>query len=93
MRPPVNEFLAQPFINYNMEHGWFLTTSPVITANWLAPSDQRWTVPIGGGIGRVFKLGDQHVSAYVSAYYNVIRPDASPNWQLRTEFSLLFPEK
>jgi opacity protein-like surface antigen len=93
LRPPVNEFLAQPFINYNMEHGWFLTTSPVITANWLAPSDQQWTVPIGGGIGRVFKLIDQPVSMYVSAYYNVIRPDAAPNWQLRAELSLLFPEK
>jgi hypothetical protein len=93
LRPPVNEFLAQPFINYNMEHGWFLTTSPVITANWLAPSDQQWTVPIGGGIGRVFKLIDQPVSMYISAYYNVIRPDAAPNWQLRAELSLLFPEK
>ena len=93
LRPPVNELLLQPFINYNMEHGWFLTTSPVITANWLAAPDQKWTVPIGGGIGRVFKLIDQHVSAYISGYYNVIRPDLAPNWQLRAEFTLLFPEK
>jgi hypothetical protein len=89
----VNEFLLQPFINYNMEHGWFLTTSPVVTANWLAESGQRWTLPVGGGVGRVFKLDDHPVSAYISAYYNVVRPDASPNWQLRAEFSLLFPEK
>jgi opacity protein-like surface antigen len=93
LRRSVNELLVQPFINYNMAHGWFLTTSPVITADWLAPSDQRWTVPIGGGLGRVFKLGDQPVSMYVSAYYNAIRPDAAPTWQLRTELSLLFPER
>jgi hypothetical protein len=31
LRPSVNEFLAQPFINYNMKEGWFLTTSPIIT--------------------------------------------------------------
>ena len=53
LRPNVNEFLAQPFVNYNMAHGWFLTSSPVITANWLAASDQRWTVPVGGGFGRI----------------------------------------
>ncbi|WP_439368256.1 outer membrane protein [Bradyrhizobium sp. DASA03120] len=93
LRPNVNEFLAQPFVNYNMAHGWFLTSSPVITANWLAASDQRWTVPIGGGIGRVFKLGDQPVSTYISAYYNVVRPTGAPNWQLRAELSLLFPER
>jgi len=41
----------------------------------------------------VFKLGDQPVSMYVSAYYNAIRPDLAPTWQLRTELSLLFPER
>ena len=93
LRPAVNEFLAQPFVNYNMAHGWFLTTSPVITANWLAAPDQRWTVPIGGGIGRIFKLGDQPVSLQIQGLYNVVRPDGAPTWQLRTELSLLFPEK
>jgi opacity protein-like surface antigen len=91
--PNVNEFLAQPFVNYNMAHGWFLTSSPLITANWLATPGQQWTVPIGGGIGRIFKLGDQPVSAYVSGYYNVVRPTGGPTWQLRAELSLLFPEK
>ena len=48
-------------LNYNLPKGWYLTTSPVITANWEARSDNRWTVPIGGGIGRIFKIGDQPV--------------------------------
>jgi hypothetical protein len=93
LRRSVNEMLVQPFVNYNLPHGWFLTTSPVITADWLAAPGQQWTVPVGGGLGRVFKLGDQPMSAYVSAYYNAIRPDAAPNWQLRAELSLLFPER
>ena len=94
MRQSVNEFLAQPFVNYNMAHGWFLTSSPVITANWLAaPGQEKWTVPVGGGIGRIFKLGDQPVSAYISGYYNVVRPIGAPNWQWRAELSLLFPER
>jgi hypothetical protein len=90
-RKPVNTFLAQPFVNYNMEGGWFLTYSPVITADWLASSDQRWTVPIGGGIGRVFKAGDQPINASLSAYYNVVRPDSAGDWQLRAQVAFLFP--
>jgi opacity protein-like surface antigen len=93
LRPSVNAFLAQPFVNYNLPHGWYLTSSPVITANWLAPSDQRWTVPIGGGFGRIFRIGDQPVSANIAGYYNVVRPTGASNWQLRAELSLLFPEK
>jgi len=62
-RRAVNTGLAQPFINYNMEKGWYLTSSPIITVNWLAAPGQQWTVPVGGGFGRVFRLGDQPVNA------------------------------
>ena len=65
LRPPVNAFLAQPFLNYNMAHGWYLTTGPIITSNWLAASGQQWTVPVGGGFGRVFRVGDQPVNASI----------------------------
>jgi hypothetical protein len=46
-----------------------------------------------GGFDRIFKIGDQPVSANVAGYYNVIRPDGIANWQLRTELTLLFPGK
>ena len=58
-----------------------------------APGDNKWTVPLGGGGGRVFKLGDQSVNASLSGYYNVVRPDGAPNWQLRVSLALLFPAK
>jgi opacity protein-like surface antigen len=93
LRRNVNEFLAQPFVNYNLPDGWFLTSSPLITANWMAAPGQQWTVPIGGGVGRIFKLGDQHMSAEIQGFYNVERPNGGPNWQLRAELTLLFPER
>ena len=93
LRPSVNQFLVQPFVNYNMAHGWYLTSSPIMTANWLAAPGQQWTVPIGGGFGRLFKLGDQPVSASIQGFYNVVRPDGAPTWQMRLFFSLLFPER
>ena len=30
-----NMFLTQPFLNYNFGEGWYVGTSPIITANWL----------------------------------------------------------
>jgi len=76
-----------------MEHGWYLTAAPIITANWLAAPGQQWVVPIGGGFGRVFRIGDQPVNASLSGYYNVINLTGAPNWQLRAQLSLLFPVK
>jgi opacity protein-like surface antigen len=91
LRGPVNSFLAQIFVNYNMAGGWYLTSSPIITANWLAASSERWTVPIGGGFGRVFKIGDQPVNAQIAGYYNAVRPTGTADWQLRTAITFLFP--
>ncbi len=50
-RRSVNEMLVQPFVNYNLPDGWYLSTSPIITANWMADSGDQWTVPLGAGSG------------------------------------------
>src|SRR5262245_17386562 len=88
----LNAMTLQPFLNYNLPKGWYLTSSPLITANWEADDDNRWTVPIGGGIGRIFKIGHQAINANIAAYYNVVTPDnTGANWQLRAEWTFLFP--
>lgn len=93
-RKNVNAMTLQPFFNYNLPDGWYLTTSPVITANWEADNKNRWTVPVGGGLGRVFTIGHQPVNAQVGAYYNVVTPQAiGADWQLRAQLTFLFPTK
>ena len=88
----VSAFLVQPFINYNLSDGWYLVSSPIITANWKADSGQRWTVPLGGGIGKIFKIGTQAFNAQLQAFGNVQTPNNGPDWQLRFQIQLLFPE-
>ena len=78
--------------NNGLPKGWYLTTSPVITANWEADSDNRWTLPIGGGIGRVFKIGKQPINAQVTYYYNLDSPEfTGGDSQLRAQWTFLFP--
>lgn len=92
-RANVNFMELQPFFFYNLPKGWYLGTVPLITANWEADSNNRWTVPIGGGIGRVFKIGNQPINAQLTAYRNVVTPDDSgADWQLRFQWTFLFPE-
>jgi hypothetical protein len=90
-RKDVNQLLVQPFINYNFSRGWYLTSSPIITANWEAAGSQQWTVPVGGGGGRTFRVGKQALNAYIQAFDNVVRPHEAGNWTLRLQFQLLFP--
>ena len=54
--------------NLNVGNGWYLTSAPVITANWEVESDDRWTVPIGGGAGRIFKIGSLPNDVRIQAF-------------------------
>ena len=87
-----NNGLIQPFLNYNFEGGLYLTTSPILTVNWKATGGQQWTVPLGGGVGKIFHLGKLPVNTQLSAYYNVAKPDFGPNWQIRAQVQLMFPK-
>jgi hypothetical protein len=84
--------LIQPFVNYNFPHGWYLSSSPIITCNWEADSGDQWTVPIGGGAGKIIHLGRLPINTQLTAYYNVATPDDGPDWQLRFQIQFLFPK-
>lgn len=88
----VNFFTWQYFINYNLPNGWYLTSAPIMTANWNASSGNKWTVPVGGGVGKIFRVGKQALNVSVQGYYNAARPDFSPDWQLRTTVQFMFPK-
>jgi hypothetical protein len=40
-RAAVNQMLLQWFVNYNMKHGWYVATSPIVTADWEASSGNQ----------------------------------------------------
>jgi hypothetical protein len=87
-----NNGVMQPFINYNMAKGWYVVSSPIITVDWTAPGSRQWTVPLGGGLGRILRWGRLPVNLQFAGYYSAARPAQGPNWQIRTQVQLLFPK-
>jgi hypothetical protein len=87
-----SNFLLQPFLNYNFPNGTYITSAPIVTANWKAESGQQWTVPLGIGVGHIFHVGKLPVNTQISGYYNVVHPDDGANWQLRAQVQLMFPK-
>src|SRR5262245_45104950 len=87
-----NNGLIQPFVNYNFKEGFYLTSAPIATVDWKAASGEKWTVPVGGGVGKIFHFGKLPVNTQLAAYYNVVRPDNGANWQIRFQVQLLFPK-
>ena len=92
-RPAVNQMLLQYFVNYNLKAGWYLSSAPIITANWAAPKAKDvWTVPFGGGVGRIMKVGFQPMNLSAQVYANAVSPHGSSDWGMRLTIAFLFPK-
>ena len=84
-------FLMQPFVNYNFGGGWYVGTSPIITANWLTAGNNAWTLPVGGNVGKVVRIGGKlPVNFSLGAYDNALRPEFGSTWQMRSQVTLIF---
>jgi hypothetical protein len=75
-----------------VKKGWYISLSPIITANWKATSGNVWTVPLGGGIGRIMKIGTQPVNLSAQFYGNAVYPAGGSPWSMRLQIAFLFPK-
>lgn len=89
----VRQLSIQLFSNYAIAREWYLTSVPLITANYTAPDGNKWIVPVGGGFGHVIRFGQQPIDFTAQAFYNIISPNAGADWQLRLTATLIFPKK
>jgi len=53
--------------------------------------NEPWTVPVGGQVGRVIKIGGKlPVNITIGSYYNAVRPEFGPTWQIRSQVTIIF---
>jgi len=88
----VNSMLFQYFINYNFAGGWYLSSAPIITANWEASDGNQWIVPFGGGGGKIVKIGKLPLNLQAQVFYNVVKPDGYGSMSLRLQAQLMLPK-
>ena len=92
----VNTTTVQYFFNYNIPDsgGWYLSTTPTMTYNKRAAAGNRFNIPVGGGVGKVFHWGKQAMNFRTNVYKNVVKPNAnSSDWQIQAQLTFMFPQK
>ena len=60
--------------------------------SWVASSRDVWTVPLGGGFGKIIHAGKLPINLSVQAFYNVATPRYGADWSIRLQCQLLFPK-
>ncbi|GAU83725.1 hypothetical protein [Bosea sp. BIWAKO-01] len=89
-RKDVSATFLQPFLSYSLGKGLSLSLNTEASYDWIA---RQWTVPINVGVGQVFKLGNQAMSAGLGFQYYAVRPTEGPRWGVRATLTFLLPEK
>lgn len=92
-RDEVNHMLLNLFVVRQLGDGWYVNSAPIITADWTAANGDKWIVPVGAGGGKLVFLGGKlPLNLQTQFYYNVVRPDFGPEWQLRIQAQIILPK-
>lgn len=75
---------AQYFYALGLGKGWQIASSPIVTYDWNADSDQALTLPLGLGLAKTTTLGGKPWKFSAQVQYFVEQPDAfGPEWLLK----------
>lgn len=75
---------AQYFYAYGLGGGWQIASSPVLSYDWKADSDDAWTVPLGFGVAKTTKIGNHPWKFSFQVQKFVVQPDTfGPDWLVK----------
>lgn len=89
-RSDVSAATIQPVFYYNFPSKWYIVSSPRLYANWNARQSPKWSIPVGGGVGKFFRIGKQVANVSVQGFYHLERP-VGALWSVNLQFQLLWP--
>jgi hypothetical protein len=92
-RPDTNQMNLQPIASIFFGDGWSIGYSGNILADWTAPSEDVWTVPVGLGLAKVVKLGRLPVKVQLAVQYMPVHPRISgQEWNVQLSVTPVIPK-
>jgi len=89
-REHVNLTDVQPIVTYRITEGTNIGFAPNIQYNW---NTEQWTIPLGGGISTLVRIGKLPLNLSLDYYYYVEQDDLfGQDWGLRLGLSTVVPQ-
>jgi len=88
----LNQLELRPILGVHFGSGWSVVSSPLIVADWGADREDRWRIPLGAGVGKLFGLAGARVALSLEGYVPVVHPKSAsrPDFELRAKATFLF---
>ena len=82
----------QYFYSINLDEKWSIAAAPIVSINHKAINANKFSVPIGIGLARNFKMGKVPMRLLIEGDYFVKRyRDYGPRWQVRIALGVILP--
>jgi hypothetical protein len=92
-RRNTNQMNLQPIASLFFGDGWSVGYSGNILADWTAPSEDVWTVPIGLALSKVVKFGRLPVKLQLAVQYMPVHPRISgQEWNVQVSITPVLPK-
>ena len=92
-KPNTNQMNLQPIATLFFGEGWSIGYSGNILADWNAPSEDVWTVPVGLGVGKVVKFGRLPVKIQLAVQYMPVHPSINgQEWNVQVQITPVIPK-
>jgi len=87
----INEFGFVPYVGYALpfQKTTYVFTAPFVNIDWTAKSDERWSVPLGLGVGFSIVLARLSLSGSSQAYWYAVRSEDAAHWSLAFAFGFV----
>ena len=87
----VNQLFGKPFVLYELNEKWNLVYIPLgMSHSWKAKKGDDWTIPLGGGLRRLFEIRGQKMGFQAQAFDYVARKPKDPEWELQFTIEFLY---
>ncbi len=88
--PDVERTHLQPAVSYTLPTRVALGVGSETVIDWLAPPNDRLTLPLLVTMSRVTQVSDENVNVTLGARYYLDAPSGGPEWGVRLAFAFTF---
>ena len=90
-REDVSALSLQPILTQHFAGGWYIATPD--TPQTYNFKTNKWTLALGGQVGKVTRLGKQPVKLFGEVLYNPIDDNGpTAEWTAKVNITFLFPK-
>lgn len=89
----VNYLYTQVILSKKLKKGWYVYSSPNITADWNATSNKQWTIPLGAGAGKLITHNKYLPINLKAGVFKYVAHPSGADWLVQAQATFILKSK